>query len=152
MPNKQEKETILKKGGKMGLFKEFREFALRGNVIDMAVGIIVGATFGKIVSSLVGDVILPALGVLLAGMDFSRFAITLRGAVGAKPAVVLGYGKFIQTVVDFIIIAVVIFFVIVKPVNVFKQKELQTPPAPPPPSNEEKLLSEIRDLLKAKSG
>ncbi|MGQ9678968.1 MAG: large-conductance mechanosensitive channel protein MscL [bacterium] len=136
----------------MGLFREFKEFALRGNVIDMAVGIIVGAAFGKIVSSLVGDVILPALGLLLAGMDFSRFAITLRGAVGDKPAVLLGYGKFIQTVVDFIVIAVVIFFVIVKPVNIFKKKGSPTPPAPPAPSNEEKLLSEIRDLLKAKLG
>ncbi|MGQ9707699.1 MAG: large-conductance mechanosensitive channel protein MscL [bacterium] len=136
----------------MGLFKEFKEFALRGNVIDMAVGIIIGGAFGKIVSSLVGDVILPAIGLLLAGMDFSRFAITLRGAVGDKPAVVLGYGKFTQTVIDFIVIALVIFFAIVKPVNIFKKKEPQLPPAPPAPSNEEKLLSEIRDLLKARSG
>jgi large conductance mechanosensitive channel len=135
----------------MGLVKEFKEFALRGNVIDMAVGIIVGAAFGKIVSSLVGDVILPPIGLILGGMDFSGLAIRLKGAFGDKPAVVLGYGKFIQTVIDFIVIAFAIFFAIVKPVNMLRKKG-QQPPAPPAPSNEEKLLAEIRDLLKAGQG
>lgn len=134
----------------MSLFKEFKEFALRGNVIDMAVGIIVGAAFGKIVSSLVGDVILPPIGLLLGGVDFSHFAITLKAATQDKPAVVLSYGKFIQTLIDFIVIAFAIFIVIVKPVNMFKKKQEQAPPAPPAPTNEEKLLSEIRDLLKAR--
>ncbi|MEO0005804.1 MAG: large-conductance mechanosensitive channel protein MscL [candidate division WOR-3 bacterium] len=134
----------------MALFKEFKEFALRGNVIDMAVGIIIGAAFGKIVSSLVGDVILPPIGLLLGGMDFSHFAITLKAATADKPAVVLGYGKFIQTLIDFIVIAFAIFIAIVKPVNMFKKRQEQVPPAPPAPSNEEKLLTEIRDLLKAR--
>lgn len=132
----------------MGILKEFKEFAMRGNMIDMAVGIIVGGAFGKIVSSLVNDIILPPLGALLAGINFSQFAITLKQATADKPVVMLGYGKFIQTVVDFLIITLAIFFAIVKPVNIFRRKER---PAPPPPlqlSNEEKLLTEIRDLLK----
>ncbi len=135
----------------MGIFKEFKEFALRGNVIDMAVGIIIGAAFGKIVSSLVSDVILPPIGLILGGVNFSHLAITLRGAAADKPAVVLGYGKFIQTIIDFLIIALAIFFGIVKPINMLRRQE-KTPPPPPEPSKEEKLLTEIRDLLKEKKG
>ncbi len=136
----------------MNFFREFREFALRGNVIDMAVGIIVGAAFGKIVSSLVGDVILPPIGLLLGGVDFSSLAVTLRAASGDKPAVVLGYGRFIQTVVDFLIIALAIFLMIVKPVNMLKKRQPAAPPSPPVPSAEEQLLAEIRDLLKSRGG
>jgi large conductance mechanosensitive channel len=140
----------LLKGGTMSFFREFREFALRGNVIDMAVGIIVGAAFGKIISSLVGDVILPPIGLLLGGVDFSRLAVTLKAATAEQPAVVLGYGRFIQTVVDFLIIALAIFVLIVKPVNMLKRRQ---PAAPPPgPSNEERLLTEIRDLLRSRAG
>ncbi|MEO0026406.1 MAG: large-conductance mechanosensitive channel protein MscL [candidate division WOR-3 bacterium] len=136
----------------MSFFREFREFALRGNVIDMAVGIIVGAAFGKIVSSLVGDVILPPIGLLLGGVDFSSLAVTLKAASGDKPAVVLGYGRFIQTVVDFLIIALAIFLMIVKPVNMLKKRQPAAPPSPPAPSAEEQLLAEIRDLLKSRGG
>lgn len=129
-------------------FREFREFALRGNVLDMAVGIIVGAAFGRIVSSLVGDVILPPVGLLLGGVDFSSLAVTLRAASGDRPAVVLGYGRFLQAVIDFLIVALAVFLVIVKPVNMLRKKP---PAAPPSPSNEERLLAEIRDLLKSRS-
>lgn len=132
----------------MGFAKEFREFAVRGNVIDMAVGIIIGAAFGKIVSSLVGDVIMPPIGVLLGGVDFSDLAITIKEAAGDVPAVVIAYGKFIQTVVDFTIIAFAIF-VAVKAINTLKRREEQAPKPEPAPSAEETLLREIRDLLKA---
>jgi len=105
----------------MGMIKEFKEFAVRGNVMDMAVGIIVGAAFGKIVSSFVGDVIMPPIGVLVGGIDFSNLAITVKEAAGEIPAVVIGYGKFIQTVLDFLIIAFAIFIVI-KGMNSLKKK------------------------------
>lgn len=131
----------------MGMIKEFKEFAVKGNAIDMAVGIIVGAAFGKIVSSLVGDVIMPPIGVLLGGVDFSSLAITIKASVGDKPAVMLSYGRFIQTIVDFVIIAFSIF-IAVKAMNRLKRKEEQSPATPPPPSNQEMLLAEIRDLLK----
>ncbi len=131
----------------MGIIKEFKEFAIKGNVVDMAVGIIIGAAFGKIVSSLVGDVIMPPIGVLLGGVDFSNLAITLKEAVGETPAVVIGYGTFIQTLIDFIIIAFAIFMM-VKAINSLKKKEEEAPKAPPQPSKEEELLAEIRDLLK----
>ncbi len=131
----------------MSMMKEFKEFAVRGNVVDMAVGIIIGGAFGKIVSSFVGDVIMPPIGVLLGGVDFSNLAITVKDAVGKAPAVVIGYGKFIQTVIDFVIIAFAIF-VIIKAINSFKRKEAEAPVAPPPPSAQEVLLAEIRDLLK----
>jgi large conductance mechanosensitive channel len=133
----------------MGMIKEFKEFAVKGNVIDMAVGIIIGAAFGKIVSSFVGDVVMPPIGVLVGGVDFANLAITVREAVDSKPAVVISYGKFIQTVVDFTIIAFAVF-VAVKGINALKKKEAAAPAAPPAPSNEEVLLSEIRDLLKEK--
>lgn len=131
----------------MGMMKEFKEFALRGNVVDMAVGIIIGAAFGKIVASLVGDVIMPPIGVFLGGVDFTSLAFTIKEAMGDVPAVVIGYGKFIQTVVDFSIVAFAIFLAI-KGMNSLKKKEEAAPAAPPAPSKEEVLLGEIRDLLK----
>ena len=131
----------------MGVLNEFKEFAVRGNVIDMAVGINIGAAFGKIVSSLVGDVVMPPIGVLLGGADFSNLAITVKEASGATPAVVIGYGKFIQTVIDFTIIAFAIFIAI-KAINTLKRKEKEAPKEPTKPSGEEVLLTEIRDLLK----
>ena len=131
----------------MGMVKEFKEFAVKGNVVDMAVGIIIGAAFGKIVSSFVGDVIMPPIGVLLGGVDFSKLAFTVKEAVGDVPAVVISYGKFTQTIIDFIIIAFVIFIAI-KAINTLKRKEEQAPKAPAPPPAQEVLLTEIRDLLK----
>lgn len=133
----------------MSVVKEFKEFAVKGNVVDMAVGLIIGAAFGKIVSSFVGDVIMPPIGLLLGGVDFSDLAIVLKAAVGDSPAVTLGYGKFIQTVIDFTIVAFAIFLA-VKTINKLKRKEEEKPAAAPPaPSNEELLLAEIRDILKA---
>jgi large conductance mechanosensitive channel len=129
----------------MGMAKEFREFVMRGNVLDLAVGVVIGAAFGKIVSSLVGDVIMPPIGVLLGGVDFSQIGWVLKPAVGDKPAVVLGIGKFIQAIVDFLVIAFVIFRV-VKVVNRMKREE--PPPAPAGPTQTERLLTEIRDLLR----
>lgn len=131
----------------MGMMQEFKAFAMRGNVVDMAVGIIVGGAFGKIVSSFVADVIMPPIGLLLGGVDFSDLVITLKEAVGETAAVTLNYGKFIQTVIDFLIIAFAIFMAI-KAMNALKKKEEQAPAAPPAPSNEAVLLTEIRDLLK----
>jgi large conductance mechanosensitive channel len=129
------------------MMKEFKEFAVKGNVIDMAVGIVIGGAFGKIVSSFVADVIMPPIGVLVGGINFSNLAFTIKEAAGEAPAVVLGYGKFIQTAVDFTIIAFAIFMVI-KAINSLKRKEEEAPTAPPEPSKEEVLLTEIRDLLK----
>jgi large conductance mechanosensitive channel len=131
----------------MGFLKEFREFALRGNVVDMAVGIIIGAAFGKIVSSLVADVIMPPLGLIIGGVDFTNLAITLRPGAEKAAAVTLGYGKFIQTVVDFTIVAFAIFIAI-KAMNALKRKQEAAPAEPPPPPKQEVLLAEIRDLLK----
>mgnify|MGYP001158827278 CR=1 FL=1 len=134
----------------MGMIKEFREFAVKGNVVDMAVGIIIGAAFGKIVSSFVGDVIMPPIGALLGGVDFAALAVTVKAASGENSAVLLNYGKFIQTIVDFVIIAFAIF-IVVKAMNSMKKKEQAAPAAPPTPSKEEILLAEIRDLLKDNS-
>ncbi|MGV8075222.1 MAG: large-conductance mechanosensitive channel protein MscL [Syntrophobacteraceae bacterium] len=131
----------------MGMMKEFKEFAVKGNVIDMAVGLIIGAAFGKIVSSFVGDVIMPPIGVILGGVDFSKLAFTVKEAAGEVPAVVIGYGKFIQTVIDFGIIAFAIF-IAVKAINSLKRKEAEAPKPAPEPSAQELLLAEIRDLLK----
>ena len=130
----------------MSFMKEFREFAMRGNVIDMAVGVIIGGAFGKIVSSLVSDVMMPILGILTGGVDFKDLKITLAQAVGDTPAVTLNYGLFIQNVFDFIIVAFAIFMMI-KALNKLK-KEAPKEEAPAEPSAEEKLLTEIRDLLK----
>ena len=132
----------------MGVLSEFKAFAVKGNVVDMAVGIIIGAAFGKIVSSFVGDVVMPPLGVLIGGVDFSDLAITLKAAQGDVPAVVLAYGKFIQSVVDFLIVAFAIFMG-VKVINRLKREEAKAPTLPPTPTKEEVLLGEIRDLLKA---
>lgn len=132
------------------MFKEFKEFAMRGNVVDMAVGIIIGAAFGKIISSLVNDVIMPPIGMLLGGIDFSNFLLTLKEAMGDVPAVTLNYGVFINTVIDFLIIAFVIFMVI-KGMNRMKRKQEEEPAAPPAPTKEQTLLTEIRDLLKSRS-
>lgn len=131
----------------MGVIKEFKEFAVKGNVIDMAIGIIIGTAFGKIVSSFVADVIMPPIGVLLGGVDFSNLAFTVKAASGDIPAVVIGYGKFIQTVIDFTIIAIAVF-VAVKAINSLKRKEEEAPAAPPEPTAQELLLTEIRDLLR----
>jgi len=131
----------------MSMIKEFKEFAMRGNVVDMAVGIIIGGAFGKIVSSFVGDVIMPPIGVLLGGVDFSNLSITLRQATETAPAVILSYGKFINTIIDFIIIAFAIFMAI-KAMNSMKKKEVEAPAAPPAPPADVQLLTEIRDLLK----
>lgn len=131
----------------MSVLKEFKEFAVKGNVIDMAVGIIVGVAFGKIITSFVTDVIMPPIGLLIGGADFSKLSIILREASGGAAPVLIAYGKFIQTVVDFVIVAFVIFMM-VKMINTLKRKEeVQASPAP---SKEETLLGEIRDILKEK--
>lgn len=129
------------------MLQEFKAFAMRGNVVDMAVGIIIGAAFGKIVSSLVADVIMPPIGLLLGGVDFSNLALTLKAAEGDQPAVLLKYGVFINTIIDFLIVAFAIFMVI-KGMNSMKKKEETKPAAPPEPPADVKLLTEIRDLLK----
>ncbi|ETS98579.1 large-conductance mechanosensitive channel protein MscL [Providencia sp. PROV188] len=132
----------------MSFLKEFREFAMKGNVVDMAVGIIIGAAFGKIVSSLVADVIMPPLGLIIGGVDFKQFSLVLREAEGSVPAVVMNYGMFIQTVFDFVIVAFAIFMAIKVMNKVRREKEEAAPAEPAAPSTEEVLLSEIRDLLK----
>lgn len=139
----------------MGILQEFKEFAMKGNVVDMAVGVIIGGAFGKIVSSLVADVVMPPIGVLLGGVDFSDLAVTIqqagKTAEGANiAAVTVNYGKFVQTVIDFTIVAGAVF-VMIKILSSFKKKPEEAPPAPPAPSNEEILLAEIRDLLKSQT-
>lgn len=136
----------------MKLVDEFKAFAMRGNVIDMAVGIIIGGAFGKIVASFVNDVIMPPIGLLIGGVDFKDLTIVIKEAVGEAAAVTINYGNFVQVVIDFLIIALVIFAMI-KMMNAAKKKEEAAPaapPAPPAPTNEELLLTEIRDLLKKK--
>jgi len=131
----------------MSVLQEFKEFAIKGNAVDMSVGIIIGAAFGKIVSSLVADVVMPPIGVLVGGVDFTNLAITIKEASGDAPAVLLKYGSFLQTVVDFTIIAFAIFLVI-KLINQLKKKQVEAPAPAPEPTKEELLLTEIRDLLK----
>jgi large conductance mechanosensitive channel len=136
----------------MGIIKEFKEFAVKGNMVDLAVAVIIGGAFGKIVTSLVNDVIMPPIGLLLGGVDFSNLKIMLKAAEGDVPAVTLNYGAWINTMIDFLIVALVIFLVI-KGINSMKKKEAAVPPPPPPPpapSAEETLLKEIRDLLAKK--
>jgi large conductance mechanosensitive channel len=133
----------------MSMMSEFREFAMRGNVVDMAVGIVIGAAFGKIVSSFVNDVLMPPIGLLLGGADFTQLSVVLKEAIGDVPAVTLNYGSFVQTVVDFVIIAFAIFMVI-KGMNRLKRKKIEAPPEPPKQSSEEILLTEIRDILKSR--
>ena len=139
----------------MGFLKEFKEFAVKGNVMDMAVGVIIGGAFGKIVTSLVNDIIMPPIGILVGGVDFTNLKLVIKKAViegGAEiaPAVTWNYGAFIQQVVDFTILAFCVFMM-VKVMNKLLKKEEAKPapaPAPPAPSKEELLLTEIRDLLK----
>jgi large conductance mechanosensitive channel len=136
----------------MGLFSEFKSFAMRGNVVDLAVGVVIGAAFGKIVGTLVDQVIMPPLGLLIGGVDFAEWKITLRDAAVdaagvAIPAVEMGIGNFINTIVQFSIVAFAIFLVI-KAMNRLVKKEEAAPAAPAPPAPEVVLLTEIRDLLK----
>lgn len=132
----------------MSLLSEFKSFAMRGNVIDMAVGIIIGAAFNKVVSSLVADIFMPPLGMLIGGVDFVDLAVVLRPAEGDQAAVTLGYGLFIKNVIDFLIIALAVF-IAVKVINSMRRKEADVPPPPNPPTKQEVLLTDIRDLLKA---
>ncbi len=136
------------------MLKEFKDFAMRGNVVDMAVGIIIGAAFGTIVKSLVNDVIMPPIGLLLGGVDFTDFFITLSGgsyasleAAKEAGAVTLNYGSFINTVISFVIVAFAVFLLI-KQINRLNKKEEEAPAEPPAPPKEEVLLEEIRDILK----
>lgn len=129
----------------MSFLKDFKEFAVKGNVVDLAVGIIIGAAFGKIVTSAVADVIMPPIGLLIGGVDFSDLVITLKAAEGATPAVVISIGKFLQTIIDFTIIAFAIFMLI-KVINKVKAKEQPAAVTP----QQEVLLTEIRDLLRDK--
>lgn len=140
------------------MFKEFKEFAMRGNVVDMAVGIIIGAAFGAIVTSLVGDVVMPAFGLLIGGVDFSNMFVTLKdgattpgpyaslAAAKAAGAVTVAYGVMLNTLVNFLVVAFALFMVI-KGMNAMKKKQAEAPAAPPAPTKEELLLTEIRDLL-----
>jgi large conductance mechanosensitive channel len=131
----------------MKLLDEFKAFAMKGNVVDMAVGIIIGAAFGKIVSSAVSDIIMPPLGLLLGGVNFTDLRLVMKAATDVAPAVTWNYGNFIQVTIDFLIVAIAVFMLI-KAMNALKKKEETAPPAPPAPSKEETLLTEIRDLLK----
>ncbi len=142
----------------MKAFKEFREFAIKGNMVDMAVGFILGAAFGKIVSSLVENVLMPPIGLLVGGTNVSDLAITLRAANGARPAVLWRYGAFLQNLMDFLLVTIALFLV-VKAVSAWRRQREKgeeggaTPPAGPlQPTLEEQLLTEIRDLLKAQQG
>lgn len=131
----------------MSFIQEFKEFALRGNVVDMAVGVIIGGAFGKIVSSLVADIIMPLLGLIIGGVDLKQFSLILRAAHGDQPAVIFSYGVFLQNIFDFVLIAFSIFIAI-KLLNKVYKKQQAVPTPPPEPTKEELLLTDIRDLLK----
>ena len=131
----------------MKIVDEFKAFAIKGNMIDMAVGIVIGAAFGKIVSSIVNDILMPPIGLLLGGVNFTDLKVVMKAATETIPAVTWNYGSFIQALVDFLIIAFAIFMLI-KGINSMKKKEEAAPAPPPAPSKEETLLTEIRDLLK----
>ena len=145
----------------MGFIQEFKAFAMKGNVIDLAVGVVIGGAFGKIVSSVVADLIMPPIGLILGGVNFTDLKFILKEAVPAQmdsagavvaeaiPAVSINYGNFIQSMVDFTIIAFAIF-ILIKLINAAHKKQEQTPPAPPAPTEDQKLLTEIRDILKNK--
>ena len=133
----------------MSMVKEFKEFVMRGNVIDLAVGIVIGAAFGKIVSSLVADVIMPPLGLVIGGVNFTSLKVALGSPLTGGEPVTLNYGNFVQTLVDFLIVAFVIFLV-VKGINKMKRKQETAPAAPPAPTKDQLLLTEIRDLLKTR--
>jgi large conductance mechanosensitive channel len=134
----------------MGVLQEFREFAVKGNMIDLAVGVVVGGAFGKIVSSLVGDIIMPPIGLAVGGVDFKNLKMVLKPGEGDAPPVSLNYGAFLQTIFDFLIVAVALF-VVVKAINSLRRTEEAAPPPPAPPSNEEVLLADIRDLLRSRA-
>ena len=131
----------------MKLVDEFKSFAMKGNVVDMAVGIIICAAFGKIVSSTVGDIIMPPLGLIIGGVNFTDLKVVLKAATEAHPAVTWNYGNFLQVCFDFLIVAFAMFLVI-KAIVIARKKEEAAPAAPPAPTKEEVLLTEIRDLLK----
>ena len=131
----------------MKFLDEFKTFAMKGTMVDMAVGIIIGGAFGKIVSSLVADIIMPPIGVLLGGVNFTDLALTIKKATDTTAAVTWNYGNFIQVAIDFLIIALAVFL-LVKAINSMKKKEEAAPAAPPAPTKDQELLSEIRDLLK----
>jgi large conductance mechanosensitive channel len=136
----------------MSLISEFRQFAMKGNVLDLAVGVIIGAAFGKIVSSFVGDIVMPPIGLLLGGVNFVDLAIVLKAAVGDEPAVLLSYGKFLQTLIDFLLVGFSVMMA-VKGINSMKRKPEPAPEKaaePIPPTTQEQLLMEIRDALKQK--
>ena len=135
----------------MKALQEFKAFAMKGNVIDMAVGVVIGAGFGKIVSSLVADIITPVLGLLIGGVDFTNLKVTLKEGAGEVKAVTWNYGSFIQTVFDFLIIAWAIFALVKLVSQLERKKPPPAPAAPPPPAAEIVLLTEIRDALRAKS-
>lgn len=131
----------------MKIVDEFKAFALKGNVVDMAVGIIIGVAFGKIVASLVNEIVMPPLGLLIGGVNFTDLKVVMKAATGTNPALTWNYGSFLQVTFDFLIVAFVIFMLI-KVISAAKKKEIAAPADPPPPSKEEILLTEIRDLLK----
>ncbi len=131
----------------MKLIGEFKAFAMKGNVVDMAVGIIIGAAFGKIISSVVADIIMPPIGLLVGGVNFTDLKVILKAATDTNPAVTWNYGNFLQVTFDFLIVAIAVFMVI-KALNAAKKKQEVAPVAPPAPSIEQNLLTEIRDLLK----
>jgi large conductance mechanosensitive channel len=134
----------------MSLVKEFKEFALKGNVVDLAIGVVIGAAFGKIVSSLVADVITPGLGLVIGGVDFSGLSIALSSPVNNQPPVTINYGKFLQTIFDFTIIAFALFSVIKLINKAKKTQQAEDAASPAEPTAQEKLLAEIRDLLKSR--
>jgi large conductance mechanosensitive channel len=137
----------------MGLISEFKEFAMKGSVVDMAVGIIIGAAFGKVVSSVVNDVLMPPIGLAVGGVDFSSLKLVLKHAVVdpagkvITPETALMYGKFINNVIDFLIVALAVF-ALIKLINIARRKPAPAPAVPPPPTKDQELLGEIRDILK----
>jgi large conductance mechanosensitive channel len=133
----------------VGLVKEFKEFAVKGNVVDLAVGVVIGAAFGKIVTSFVADIMTPPLGVLTGGVNFSSLQVVIKDAVQDKPAVAIKYGVFLQTAFDFLLVSIAIF-AMVKLINRLRREQEAAPAPPAEPPAQEKLLAEIRDLLKAR--
>jgi large conductance mechanosensitive channel len=133
----------------MGIFKDFKEFAIKGNVVDLAVGVVIGAAFGKIVTSAVSDLVMPPLGVLIGGVNVTHLKLVLKDAVDGKPPVTLNYGNFLQAGIDFLIVACAVF-IVVKGINRLRRQAPPPPAAPPPPSPEIELLTQIRDALTAR--
>lgn len=137
----------------MGFFQDFREFAMRGNIVDMAVGVVIGVGFGKVVSSAVDDLLMPPLGLAIGGMDFKDLAVQLKAATETAPAVLFRYGAFLQTLFDFFILALALFLFLrlLSRLHLHKKDEPAAPAPPPEPSEEVKLLTEIRDSLRARA-